>query len=61
MKQLAGRRESNEAEKLARRNDKGKEVDEAEQRKAMSTETKGRIHSIFGGFRGGGLTSSSCQ
>lgn len=59
MKHLAGRRESDEARTLVRKDDKGKEVDEAEQKKATNIETNGRIHSIFGGFKGGGLTSSS--
>ncbi|XP_057426237.1 uncharacterized protein LOC130719638 [Lotus japonicus] len=59
MRQLEGRKESEGARTSTKRDDTGKEIEESEPRKQAGGETKGRIHSIFGGFRGGGVTNSS--
>ncbi|XP_057452152.1 uncharacterized protein LOC130743963 [Lotus japonicus] len=59
MRQLDGRKESEGAETSTKRDDTGKEIEESEPKKQARGETKGRIHSIFGGFRGGGMTNSS--
>ncbi|XP_057452261.1 uncharacterized protein LOC130744083 [Lotus japonicus] len=59
MRQLEGRKESDGAGTSTKRDETGKEIEEAEPKKQAGGETKGRIHSIFGGFRGGGMTNSS--
>ncbi|XP_057431364.1 uncharacterized protein LOC130724171 [Lotus japonicus] len=59
MKQLSGRNNSEEAGTSVRRTDEGKEIENEEQKKQTEGKSKGRIHSIFGGFRGGGTTNSA--
>ncbi|XP_057432253.1 uncharacterized protein LOC130725007 [Lotus japonicus] len=59
MKQLERRKDSDGAGTSANSDEAGNEIEEAEPKKQAGAEVKGRIHSIFGGFRGGGLTSSS--
>ncbi|XP_057436319.1 uncharacterized protein LOC130728766 [Lotus japonicus] len=56
---LAGRNNSGEAETSVRRDDGGKEIENEGQKKQQDGKAKGRIHSIFGGFRGGGTTNSA--
>ncbi|XP_057423552.1 uncharacterized protein LOC130717361 [Lotus japonicus] len=57
MRQLDGRKESDGAGTSTKRDDTGKEIEESEPKKQAGAETKGRIHSIFGGFRGGGSSA----
>ncbi|XP_057437638.1 uncharacterized protein LOC130729814 [Lotus japonicus] len=59
MRQLEGRKESDGAGTSTKRDETGKEIEETEPKKQAGGETKGRIHSIFEGFRGGGMTNSS--
>ncbi|XP_057432548.1 uncharacterized protein LOC130725323 [Lotus japonicus] len=56
---LVGRNNSGEAETSVRRDDGGKEIENEGQKKQQDGKAKGRIHSIFGGFRGGGTTNSA--
>ncbi|XP_057443228.1 uncharacterized protein LOC130735146 [Lotus japonicus] len=59
MQHLAGRNNSGEAETSVRRDDEGKEIENEGQKKQQDGKAKGRIHSIFGGFRGGETTNSA--
>ncbi|XP_057458093.1 uncharacterized protein LOC130748833 [Lotus japonicus] len=61
MKQLVGRKDSDEARTSITRDDEGKEIEAAEKTGEKGGEIKGRIHSIFGGFHGGGVTNSACK
>ncbi|XP_057425792.1 uncharacterized protein LOC130719171 [Lotus japonicus] len=59
MKQLEGRSDSNEAGTSTKRTEDGKEIMNEDRGKQAEGTAKGRIHSIFGGFRGGGTTNSA--
>ncbi|XP_057446220.1 uncharacterized protein LOC130738281 [Lotus japonicus] len=59
MKQLEGRNHSEEAGPSTKRTKDGKEIENEGQNRQPEGKAKGRIHSIFGGFRGGGTTNSA--
>ncbi|XP_057452912.1 AT-hook motif nuclear-localized protein 9-like [Lotus japonicus] len=59
VKQLEGRSNSDEAGTSVRRTEDGKEIESDGQDRQSDGKAKGRIHSIFGGFRGGGMTNSA--
>ncbi|XP_057444038.1 uncharacterized protein LOC130736212 [Lotus japonicus] len=59
MKQLEGQNNSDEAGTSTKRTEDGKEVESDGQNRQSEGKAKGRIQSIFGGFRGGGITNSA--